>query len=142
MATIAGLGFGAFLITSKFASQGAVLWPLAYSRMASTGLAAAMLWASHVRRRGHSPGPKIRGGRRYILWLLLVAGSAGVFEVAGNFLYMLATLSGRLDVVAVLSSLYPAGPILLGIWILKERATPNKALGMALALAAVAVISL
>ena len=35
LAVIAGLGLGAFLVASKFAGHGAVLWPLAYSRMTS-----------------------------------------------------------------------------------------------------------
>jgi drug/metabolite transporter (DMT)-like permease len=55
---------------------------------------------------------------------------------------MLATLTGRLDVAAVLSSLYPALTILLALWLLKERATRSKAVGMALALVAVVVISI
>ena len=146
LAAIAGLGFGAFLITSKFASQGALLWPLAYSRMASASLAGAILLAMRLRRPrihagGNDASPAQRG-RRYVLFVLLLAGSAGILEAAGNLLYMLATLAGRLDVAAVLSSLYPAGPILLGMWLLKERATRGKALGMALALAAVVLISL
>ena len=58
--------------------------------------------------------------------VLLLAGSAGVLEAAGNLLYMLATRVGRLDVAAVLSSLYPGATILLAVWLLKERANAPK----------------
>ena len=60
----------------------------------------------------------------------------------GNLLYMLSTRVGRLDVAAVLSSLYPAVTILLAVWLLKERARAAQAWGMALALVAVVIISL
>ena len=49
---------------------------------------------------------------------------------------------GRLDVAAVLASLYPVVTILLAAWILKERTTPSQALGMALALGAVVLVSI
>ncbi len=145
LAAIAGLGFGAFLITSKFASQGAIVWPLAYSRMASASLAAALLLVMRLGRRGAARGDDASRAKRsgkYVLLVLLLAGSAGILEAVGNLIYMLATLEGRLDVAAVLSSLYPAAPILLGMWLLKERVTRGKALGIALALTAVVLISL
>lgn len=145
LATIAGLGFGAFLVASKFASQGAVLWPLAYSRITSAVLAGAMLLGVHLQRKFKDRGSSaLAGGAQPgdLLPVILLAGAAGILEAAGNLLYMVATRLGRLDVAAVLSSLYPAGPILLGAWMLKERTTAGKALGMALALVAVVVISL
>ena len=66
---------------------------------------------------------------------------AGVFDASGNTFYTLATRLGRLDIAAVLSSLYPASTIVLAVVILKERATRSQAAGMALALVAVALIS-
>jgi drug/metabolite transporter (DMT)-like permease len=150
LAALAGLGFGGFLVASKFASQGAVLWPLAISRMASAGLALALLGAMYLRRHGDRTGrnrsdpadrrsPGAAGG---VALVCLLAGGSGLLEATGNLLYMLATREGRLDVAAVLSSLYPVITILLAVWLLKERARPAQAWGMALAVAAVAVISL
>jgi drug/metabolite transporter (DMT)-like permease len=145
LATLAGLGFGAFLIASKFASQGAVLWPLAISRMASASLAIALLLAMQMRRqrdRAALVNRRADGGPGGLVVVLLLAGSAGALEAVGNLLYMLATRVGRLDVAAVLSSLYPGATIVLAAWLLKERARRTQAWGMALALAAVVVISL
>ena len=161
LATLAGLGFGAFLIASKFASQGAELWPLAISRMASATIALALLVAVRIRQRpdravllhrrthnndhdAHDQNDRNDRNDRSggVGALLLLAGGAGLIEAAGNLLYMLATRVGRLDVAAVLSSLYPAATILLAVWLLKERAKALQAWGMALALVAVVMISL
>lgn len=157
LATVAGVGFGIFLITSKFASQGAVLWPLALSRLASAGLAVSILIVMRVRGWLRAPGEAIRvpGARalaekpqaessklQSLPLAFIVAGIAGLLETFGNLLYMLATHAGRLDVAAVLSSLYPAGTIVLAMWFLRERVSGRKAAGILLALAAAIVISL
>ena len=66
---------------------------------------------------------------------------AGVFDASGNTFYTVATRLGRLDIAAVLSSLYPAATIVLAALLLKERTTLSQAAGMALALIAVILIS-
>ena len=68
-------------------------------------------------------------------------GIAGVFDASGNTFYTVATRLGRLDIAAVLSSLYPAATIVLAALLLKERTTLSQAAGMALALIAVVLIS-
>jgi len=60
--------------------------------------------------------------------------------MAGNALYVLATQAGRLDVAATLSSLYPVTTILLAVAFLGERVTRIHALGIAAAIAAIALI--
>ena len=151
LGTIAGLGFGVYLVSSKYASPrhssyAGVLWPLAYSRFASATLAMTIVLFLGRQKRGQiggnakDPAHQLEAGA--IPGILLLAGAAGLLEAVGNLLYMLSTVVGRLDVAAVLSSLYPAATILLAIWLLKERTTRSKALGMGLALVAVVVISL
>ena len=73
--------------------------------------------------------------------VLPLAAAAGILDTSGNLLYTMSSLAGRLDVAAVLSSLYPAGTILLAAWLLHERATRSQTVGMGLALLAVAMIS-
>ena len=53
---------------------------------------------------------------------------------------MRSASEGRLDVAAVLASLYPVVTIVLAAWFLKERTTSSQALGMALALGAVVLV--
>ncbi len=74
--------------------------------------------------------------------ILFCIAIAGIFDASGNTFYTMATRLGRLDVAAVLSSLYPASTILLAAVLLKERTTRSQAVGMVLALVAVVLISM
>lgn len=138
LAVCAGLCFGAMLVLMHLAASQGVLAALTAMRISSTSVAALSglaIWATQGRKDPAAPGfPKGK--------LLLLALLAGVLDTTGNLLYLFASLAGRLDVAAVLSSLYPAGTMLLAAWLLKERATRSQAAGMALALAAVVLISL
>jgi uncharacterized membrane protein len=66
---------------------------------------------------------------------------SGLLDSAGNALYIAATRHGRLDVAAVISSLYPASTVILARLILKERISRIQGLGIAGALFAIALIS-
>jgi drug/metabolite transporter (DMT)-like permease len=135
-----GLSFGCLYIFLKLAGRGGVLWPLACSRMASTTLAIVMTWIG-VRKTGavqHDAVQALAWPGWAVLGLIAIAG---VFDASGNTFYTLATRLGRLDIAAVLSSLYPASTILLAAVLLKERTTRSQTAGMALALVAVVLIS-
>ena len=139
LASLSGLGFGVFLVVLKVGSTHGLIWQLIYSRMASATLAVGIVvWVLvHSAERGASWRKQVSANR--FLW---VAGSAGVLEATGSLLYMRSASEGRLDVAAVLASLYPVVTIVLAAWFLKERTTSSQALGMALALGAVVLVSL
>jgi drug/metabolite transporter (DMT)-like permease len=123
----AGVGFGAQLILFKAAAAGGVLWALTSGRIA--GVAAILLVVAVA-----PPKAPWRG-----FWLAgIVSGS---LDTIGNLFYMLASQLGRLDVAAVICSMYPAGTILLAGIILREHPTRRQVAGMGLALAAVALLS-
>ena len=67
---------------------------------------------------------------------------AGLLDSTGIAVYIIASQIGRLDAVAVTCSLYPAVTILLAAALLRERPTRRQTSGMALAVAAVALLSL
>ena len=127
MGVCAGAGFGAQLILFKMGAEGGVLWGLTSGRIA--GSVAILLTVAAARPQG--------GWRGY--WLAgIVSGS---LDTIGNLFYMMASQTGRLDVAAVICSMYPAGTIVLAGVILRERPTKRQLAGMGLALAAVGLLS-
>ena len=128
LGALAGTGFGSQLILFKMAEGASLFAILTAARVA--GLTALLLVLVWVR-------PRSSGGA---FWL---AGAAsGILDGAGNLLYLRAVQLGRLDSAAVICSLYPAGTILLAALILRERPSRRQVAGMALALGAVALLSM
>lgn len=139
LGALAGLAFGVFLVVLQSAGARSAIWELVYSRTASSALAASLLLWMRWRSRGKPSSSWQAMGNKRFLW---VAAGAGILEATGSLLYMLSARHGRLDVAAVLASLYPVVTILLAAWFLKERTTPTQAVGMALALGAVVLVSI
>ncbi len=125
---VAGMGFGCFFICLDQAAENAVFWPLIAARTASLGL---LLVASVVMGKNILPAKK-----RLPLIVL-----AGVLDTGGNLLYMLAARAGRLDVAAVLASLYPAATLLLARFVLHEHFSRLQLVGILAALSAVLLIA-
>jgi len=136
LAVAAGVGLGGFLLFIKFEGMQAVFWPLVMARAASFGLMTLLLLRSQLimrdkQRVSWKPAAGIFG---YILL-------AGILDSGANALYVAATQRGRLDVAAVLSSLYPASTVILARVVLKERWSRLQSLGMIAALAAVPLVA-
>ena len=127
LGALAGLGFGAQLILFKMASSGGLLWTMTSARAA--GSAAMILMILVMPPKGPWRG----------FWQTGIL--AGMLDTAGNLFYIRTTQLGRLDVAAVVCSLYPAGTILLAAIVLHERPTRRQLAGMALALCAVMLLS-
>jgi drug/metabolite transporter (DMT)-like permease len=127
LGAIAGLAFGAQLIFFKLAAGGSILWVLTSTRAAGV---TAMLLVILVM----PPKAPWRG-----FWLYGIL--AGSLDTIGNLFYIQTTRYGRLDVAALVCSLYPAGTILLAALVLREWPTRRQFAGIALALAAVALLS-
>lgn len=128
---LAGVGFGVYLtLLGRIESEGAVGWPLLASRVVSIATLTVVLLA------WRQPPPEAA----VFPWALTFL--AGIGDAAGSVLYAVAAQAGRLDVAAVLGSLYPAATVLLARGVLHERLSPRQNIGVAMVLAAVVLIAL
>ena len=135
LAVGAGTGFGFYFVALKFAGTGTgPIWSMALARVGSVAVCLVLLAGFRV--AGRPTGP-VAISRKMLLWIL----STALLDTGGNLLYIAATEAGRLDVAAVLASLYPASTILLAAALLRERPTRRQLGGMAVAAAAVVLIT-
>jgi len=125
---ISGLGFGFYFVLMHEASRELVLGPIIIARSSGTIAIALFLL---IKRESF----RIESGS----WHLLII--SGLFDVGGNALYILAGQAGRLDISAVLSSLYPGMTVFLAWVILKERLQGSQWAGIALALIAIVLMT-
>jgi drug/metabolite transporter (DMT)-like permease len=128
LALLAGCAFGIFFILLHRAGASALFWPLAAARLGSLGL---VLPIALARRQLLPPD------RRLLVPVLL----SGVLDVVGNGFFVLAGQAGRLDVAAILASLYPASTVLLAALLLGERVQRVQIVGIVAVLAAIALIA-
>ncbi len=132
LAIVSGAGFGVFFVALRFAGSAGVLWPMVTARTTSVALCGLLLMALG------GPGRQSAISRGAVGWVL----AAAVLDTGGNLLFLAATRAGRLDVAAVLASLYPATTILLAAWRLHEAPTRRQGWGMGIAVVAVLLITL
>lgn len=140
LALIGGVGFGIYFVALRLANPLGVLEPMAIARSASLVTCALLLVLVSLRSKRVTAAEEsaTKLTRTAVVWALGVA----LLDTGGNLLFIAATRSGRLDIAAVLSSLYPASTILLAAWHLHERPTQRQLTGMAIAAAAVVMITI
>lgn len=148
---LAGFGFGLLFFALDRAGDVAGLWPLAVGQ--ATGFALVIVVA--LKSSGAVPQSAIttplpaESGRGPDLeiepesrpwWPMAVA--TGVLASVATLLFYASTTTGLLTIAAVLTSLYPAGTILLARLVLDEQISRRQGLGLALAGCAVVLIAL
>ena len=125
---VAGAAFGLYFISLNQAGSATDAWPLAASGV--TALVAITVVAV-VTRQLKPPPPGTR-------WL---SALTGITAAAGTFTFFLDTHRGLLAITAVITSLYPAGTILLARVLSGERLTKVRLAGLGLAAASVVLIA-
>jgi drug/metabolite transporter (DMT)-like permease len=128
---LAGVGFGCYFIFLHNATQNttSTLWPMIISRVAGTLLVLVFVLA----RREPLGVP--RGA-----WDVVLINAT--LDLCGNFFYILSSKAGRLDIAAVLSSLYPGATVMLAWLLLKEHISRWQIIGILLALAAIGLFAI
>lgn len=125
---IAGVFFGLFFIFLARIEAGAVFFPLVFSKL--TGFVIACI----ILARSRQPFPAFRKNPLAVL--------SGLLDPLANAFYLIATQYTRMDVAAVLSSLYPAVTVFLSLIFTKEHVSRTQWVGVGLCLAAIALIIL
>ena len=128
LAVLAGIGFGGFFIFIAKTDQGTVLAPLIIARCAMLLIAVLITVLAGERL------PKLNSNPIALL--------AGALDVGANVAYLLAVQFTRLDVAAVLSSLYPVMTVLLARTLTHEQVTRVQWAGVGLCFSAIALIAL
>ena len=128
---LAGVGFGCYFIFLHNATQDttAILWLMIVSRVAGTLLVLAFVLV----RREPLGVPRAA-------WNVVIINAT--LDLAGNFFYILASKTGRLDIAAVLSSLYPGSTVVLAWLLLKEHISRWQIVGIMLALGAIVLFAI
>lgn len=128
LAGLAAVSFGAWYVLLDLAARGGdPLWALVFSRAGSAGIAIAVLAARRVGARGAPVGTIL---------------AAGLFDVGGNVLYVIAREQMPLGLAAALIGLYPIVTMLLARFVLGEHLPRLGQVGVALALLGIVLISL
>jgi drug/metabolite transporter (DMT)-like permease len=123
-----GLAFGLNFVLINQAPVDAKLWPLVFARVSASVLV-VVIAAMSANLRAPSGLP------------LRLAVLAALLDTGANIAMLLALQASLLSLAGVLMSLYPVATVLLAIVVLRERVTRWQAVGMVLALAAVAMIT-
>lgn len=128
LAALAALGFGVFFLGIDASAGERPAWTIVAARAGGvTVVLAAAAWAR----------PSMRIDRRMAPTLVAI----GTCDVLANSLFALATTRGLLSLVAVAGSLYSVVTVMLARVFLGERLAGSQRLGLALAIAGVALIA-
>jgi drug/metabolite transporter (DMT)-like permease len=129
LALVSGISIGCLYVVLGRASHGSGLGLLIATRLASMSMLA--FFAVAVRRESLRPVPGT----------LAPTLAAGALDMGANILYVLATQTGLMSIVAVVTSLYPASTVVLAAIVLGERLGPQQWAGVACAALGVALIA-
>jgi drug/metabolite transporter (DMT)-like permease len=137
MAMLSGAFIGLFLVLINLTPRNSGIVPLIANRGVNAIIMAIAVGSLAIvaRRRG----APVAGGWRPGIRLAI---ACGIVDVVANCGLLLGIRLGELTVIAVLTALYPAGTILLARVVLKERIAVVQYVGLALAIAAGALLAL
>jgi drug/metabolite transporter (DMT)-like permease len=127
LALLAAFGFGCSLIGLSRAAPGGIGWAVLVMRLVAIPCMS-----------GLALGLGVRLPTRRMWWLLI---GIGIADTGATLLYAAASTRGLLSIVSVLASLYPVVIVALARVVLRERVARAQLVGVAVALAGVALIS-
>ncbi|MGZ6317085.1 MAG: GRP family sugar transporter [Anaerolineales bacterium] len=125
---LAGVGFGLYFVLMHSATRNATFWPMVSSRLGGILIIAFYMTLTRTSWRLD----------RSATGLIVLNG---LLDIGGNLFFVLAGQAGRLDIAAVLSSLYPGSTVILAWIFLRERLSRTQWFGIAAALIAIVLMT-
>jgi len=125
---LSGIGLGAFNVLAGQLSETGFYGQLTIIKAVELTMVALVVLA--FRRPARVP-----------MRLVPAVAAVGLLDLVGNAGFIVAAQLGALAVASVVSSLYPVTTIILAATVLRERVTATHAVGIVLALVAIALIA-
>lgn len=135
----AGIGIGIAVSSLARSPQDSGIAPIIVMRTTAALLLGAIVLATALRQRKSST-QNSRAPLNAKIFLTIMA--AGSLDAGANIFFTLASRTGSLTVVGVLTALYPLGTILLARLVLKEHVATTQKIGVALTLTASLLLAL
>jgi drug/metabolite transporter (DMT)-like permease len=135
----AGAGIGLVLIALAKAPHDTGLTSVIFLRATSATLLGIFMIFTLLKARKNKDASGERKPAPISFWWAAMV--AGLFDSSANVFFTLASRSGSLSVVAVLTALYPLGTIILARIFLKEKIAKTQFVGILLALSASALLA-
>lgn len=126
---LSGTFLGLFLILMHTGSSDGLLWPTIAVRCGSIAilLPLPLIFRSKIQKPVELP------------WRLIALSA--LLDIGGIFFFILAGQTGRLDVAAVLSALYPGATVFMAWLLLKEKLSRPQFAGIMVALIAILLLT-
>ena len=125
---VSGIGFGCYFIFMNQGSQESLIWPMVASRLGGT---LVLLMVILQQREPLIPPRPVWG----------IVSLNALLDSGGSFFYILAGRFGRMDVAAVLGSLYSGVTVLLAWLILREKINRVQLVGVLCAMLAIVLMT-
>jgi drug/metabolite transporter (DMT)-like permease len=135
----AGIGIGIAVSSLARSPHDSGIAPIIIMRTTAALLLGAIVFVTALRQR-KSNTDSTRTPLTSKILLTIVA--AGTLDASANIFFTLASRTGSLTVVGVLTALYPLGTILLARLVLKEHVATTQKIGVALTLTASLLLAL
>ncbi len=135
LAVGAGIGFGLSFICYAATGHDSGMWPVLAGRVTAVGLVLAIVVVARMRTRAsmaRAPVARVPVAQ---------ASSAGVLDVVGATLLLVAVRSGLAATVAPVAALAPGFTVGHARWYLHERTSRSQVVGLVLALVGLALIA-
>jgi drug/metabolite transporter (DMT)-like permease len=126
---LSGIGFGLYFVFIHQGSHHQIFLPMIGARTAGLLVLGTLLL---TQKQSLKPDPRS--------WPLLILNLS--MDLSGNVFYIVASQMGRMDVAAVLASLYPGITILLAWLFLREKISTRQMVGILLALGAIVLFTI